>query len=232
MTAVILSQQLLYAVKTREPHYSLTQELSKIGNTELVNELKETNTHKTFLINLYDSFAQILIKEQQPDFSTWRSRMVFFSNRNINVAGNFLSLNDIEHGMLRHSLLWWSLGYLKKVANSNFEKQLRVPLDYRIHFALNCEAASCPAIAFYAPEKLDNQLDDATKLFWEEEVTFDDQRYTVYLSSIFNWYSGDFGGKKGISNLLNGNERIPSIKKVRLHFKPYNWTTLRGNFIE
>ena len=35
-------------------------------------------------------------------------------------------------------------------------------IDFRIHFALNCGAKSCPPIAFYSYDKINDQLDLAT----------------------------------------------------------------------
>ena len=77
-----------------------------------------------------------------------------------------MSLDDIEHGILRRSKIKWSEGYFNKLFPSKFEKENRVnKVDYRIHFALNCGARSCPPIAFYDPEKLDKQLDVATMIY-------------------------------------------------------------------
>ncbi|MFZ8458418.1 DUF547 domain-containing protein, partial [Staphylococcus aureus] len=84
------------------------------------------------------------------------------------------SYDDIEHGILRKSSIKWSLGYAKKWFPSTKEKLLRVnKVDYRIHFALNCGAKSCPPIAFYDDAKLDAQLDIATKAYLIGSVTYD-----------------------------------------------------------
>ncbi|MEP7129123.1 MAG: DUF547 domain-containing protein, partial [Chitinophagales bacterium] len=141
-----------------------------------------------------------------------------------------LSLNDMEHGMLRHSSVWWSLGYLHKMIPSNFEMQLRVPLDYRIHFALNCGAASCPAISFYSPDASDSQLNDAMKTFLDQEVTLSNDHSTASVSSIFKWYRGDFGGQAGIIQLISNHFGIDGNQIRKLTFKPYNWNIATGNF--
>ena len=41
-------------------------------------------------------------------------------------------------------------------------------MDYRIHFALNCGAKSCPAISFYSAKTLDQQLTTAENNFIEQ----------------------------------------------------------------
>ena len=45
--------------------------------------------------------------------------------------------------------------------------------DPRIHFALNCGAVSCPPIAVYEGESLDEQLDIATEGFLEGNTIVD-----------------------------------------------------------
>jgi hypothetical protein len=105
------------------------------------------------------------------------------------------------------------------------EKQLRlVKKDYRIHFALNCGAKSCPPIAFYDDEKLEEQLNLAEKAFVKNDAVYDENRNTVEVSKIFSWFRGDFGGKKGIRQLLVKHEVIPAGKKVKLKFKVYDWS--------
>src|SRR6185436_18824857 len=59
------------------------------------------------------------------------------------IAGVPLSLDEIEHGLLRggapHPALPWS-----RMSRADPRRRLAVPLDPRIHFALNCGAISCP----------------------------------------------------------------------------------------
>ncbi|MBA2423287.1 MAG: DUF547 domain-containing protein [Chitinophagales bacterium] len=63
---------------------------------------------------------------------------------------------------------------------------MRVPLNYRIHFALNCGGVSCPAIAFYKPGNIHIQLDDSMKAFLADDVKFErgSTRFTYLPSSI------------------------------------------------
>lgn len=230
MQALTLSQQLLHAVKTNQPVDELLNALDKKSFNELQSELGEISTRKTFWINAYNAFVQMLAKEQQPDFSSTRTRITFFGNKCIRISGQLLSLNDIEHGMLRHSSFWWGLGYLKKFYANRFEQKMRVPLDFRIHFALNCGAAACPAISFYDAENIDDQLDAAMKTFLETDVVADEINNTVFISSIFSWYRGDFGGKKGIQDLLQSQHVIAADRKITFSFKAYDWTTTLANY--
>lgn len=65
------------------------------------------------------------------------------------------------------------------------EKEQRVDkAGYRIHFALNCGAKSCPPIAFYKPRQMDRQLEMATKPYLEGEAEYNEGENTVALLAI------------------------------------------------
>ncbi|MBS1659188.1 MAG: DUF547 domain-containing protein, partial [Bacteroidetes bacterium] len=137
---------------------------------------------------------------------------------------------DMEHGMLRHSKVWWSMGHLQKISVRKFEKQFRVPLDYRIHFALNCGANSCPSIRFYEADRLNEQLETATKSFLSQDVQYDSLSHSVTISKISDWYSGDFGGKKGILRILYECGLIPPNKNMSIRYRQYDWSVLLHKF--
>ena len=230
MNAVALSIQLLIAVQEGNSVSLTINELGSISVDQLSNDLNNVDERKAFWINCYNAFTQILLKEKSPDLLSQTSRTDFFSSKDIIIGGQALSLNDIEHGMLRHSSIWWSKGRLRKIAPTDFEKKFRVPLDYRIHFALNCGAKSCPAIRFYDPKQMDDQLDLAMNSFLSSDVEYDKRTKTVTVSKIFDWYRGDFGGKKGIINLLWSHHLIPDDRKIKLNFREYDWSVLLHKF--
>jgi len=230
MNAVALSIQLLIAVQEGNSVSLTINELGSISVDQLSNDLNNVDERKAFWINCYNAFTQILLKEKSPDLLSQTSRTAFFSSKDIIIGGQALSLNDIEHGMLRHSSVWWSKGHLRKIAPTDFEKKFRVPLDYRIHFALNCGAKSCPAIRFYDPKQMDDQLDLAMNSFLSSDVEYDKRTKTVTVSKIFDWYRGDFGGKKGIINLLWSHHLIPDDRKIKLNFREYDWSVLLHKF--
>lgn len=67
--------------------------------------------------------------------------------------------------------------------------------DARIHAAINCASGSCPALAPtpYLPATLQQQLDAATRRFCAApHVAVDHGAKQVRLSSIFEWFGGDF----------------------------------------
>ena len=221
-----LSQELLLAVKTGERTDSLENALCNFDEQILIKELATEKQKKAFWINLYNAFSQVLLEKDTTAINSWTSRLKHYSSRKICIAGNMLSLNDIEHGMLRHSKVWWSMGYLSKWFPNGFEKAMRVPLDNRIHFALNCGAKSCPAIAFYDSEYLDQQLDLATKVYLKQDVIYDDKKNTISITKLFSWYIKDFGGRKGIISFLKKHQVIPDESKPVIKYHPYDWSVL------
>ncbi len=87
------------------------------------------------------------------------------------VAGEQLSLTDIEHGKIRRFR------------------------DPRIHSALVCGSASCPSLRLepYFGAKLDAQLDDQMSRFLMAGAAVPDKSSNVLrLSRVFLWYGGDF----------------------------------------
>lgn len=218
---VNLSQQFIYAAKTGESVESLVMKLKNLSYDSLKNSLAFDDDKKAFWINLYNGYTQMILKADPDKF---KERNKFFKAKQIEVAGKMFSLDDIEHGILRHSKIKWSLGYLNKIFPGKTEKDLRVDtLDYRIHFALNCGAKSCPPIAFYNPENLDTQLDLATKAYLSGEAEYNAEDNVVELPALMNWFRRDFGGKKKMKLLLKKIQIIPEESDPKIKFKKYDW---------
>jgi hypothetical protein len=101
------------------------------------------------------------------------------------VVGREMTLNDIEHGILR--------------ARFN---------EPRIHVALVCAAMSCPPLRRepYTGEQLDRQLDDQARTFLRspQGMRIDRGEGKVYLSSIFKWFGEDFVKIYGTSGKFAG----------------------------
>ncbi|MEL6317313.1 MAG: DUF547 domain-containing protein, partial [Pseudomonadota bacterium] len=89
------------------------------------------------------------------------------------IAGVSLSLDDIEHGIMRP-----------------------VFGDARVHYAVNCAALGCPNLPdrAFAAADLDARLDGAARAFVNHPrgARVEDGRLTV--SSIYHWFEEDFGG--------------------------------------
>lgn len=225
---VHLSQNYIYAARTDASLTSLIQNLSALPFEQLKAALSSDKQKKAFWINLYNGYTQAALKQNA---GRYKNRNAFFKQKNIDVSGYTLSLDDIEHGILRHSKIKWSLGHLNKLFPSKREKQLRVDrLDYRIHFALNCGAKSCPPIAFYNDESIDAQLDLATTTYLKSETELDSTTNTIHLPKLMSWFRADFGGKKGMREILRKYGIISKDARPKIKFKDYDWTLTLNNY--
>ena len=90
------------------------------------------------------------------------------------VAGQELTLNNIEHDILRP--IW---------------------RDNRIHYAVNCASIGCPNLSpeVYTAANLERMLDQGAREYVNHPrgVEFLDEAFAV-VSSIYYWYHEDFGG--------------------------------------
>ena len=216
------SEQLLLQVKKQEDSINLQKKITAFSFDELLNQLKTDNQKKTFWINIYNAYFLILRRDNGI------SKPIIYREKLITIANHSFSLDDIEHGILRKYRYKFSLGYLPNIFAPKLLKKLAVStIDYRIHFALNCGAKSCPPIAFYKADTIDSQLNLATQSFLESETEFDTDK--VYVTTLFKWFLGDFKGYKGIRNIFK-HQLDKDISKLKIIFKPYNWDEDLNNF--
>jgi hypothetical protein len=89
------------------------------------------------------------------------------------LKGEVLSLDDIEHGILRP-----------------------VFHDPRVHYALNCASIGCPNLRTeaFTGAKLDAQLDAAARDFINDPRGVNASEDALRVSSIYSWFQEDFGG--------------------------------------
>lgn len=225
---VQLSQEFMYAAKTGDSTAPFIRSLSGLNYDELKTQLQSDDEKKAFWINLYNGFTQALLKKD-PD--AYKNRSRFFTSKQISIAGKLFSLDDIEHGILRRSKIKWSLGHLNKLFLNKTEKELRVnELDYRLHFALNCGAKSCPPIVFYNPENINPLLELATNAYLQGEAEYDATSNTLKLPAIMSWFRRDFGGKKRMIQLLKDKKLISQDANPKISFKAYDWTLYTNNY--
>ena len=219
-----ISGHLLLQIKKQEDHQGLLDQLQNWPFDELLTQLKSDTEKKTFWINIYNSYYQILALSQKEELGN------IYKRKEIYIAGYTFSLDEIEHGILRKYRWKLSKGYLPNIFYSSLIKKLAVQkIDYRIHFALNCGAVSCPPIAFYNSKNLHNQLDMATRSFLESETSINDPLKQIQTSSLLNWFSGDFGGKKGSLKII-GTVFQKDLSSYSISYKPYNWEKQLANF--
>lgn len=128
----------------------------------------------------------------------------FFRERAV-TAGRKLSLNDIEHEILR--------------------RRFRDP---RVHFVLNCASASCPVLPPRALQaaSLDSTLDAATRTFLRDRSKNRLEASGWELSAIFQWYRDDFGGAAGVPGFVRRFVPDAAAPPARVAVKhlDYDWS--------
>lgn len=227
---VQLSMRLVNAVKEKQDYKPFLKEMEQLSLNQLAESLDSDNKTKAFWINTYNAYVQILLKENP---SLFDDRGSFFKADQINVGGELMSFDFIEHGIIRGSKVKLSMGFLKDPFASSLEKQFRVEeTDGRIHFALNCGATSCPYVAIYSAYNLDQELDLIAKQFLEKTTTYNESNYTVNVTTLFNWFKGDFSSKDGVLGYLKYYKIIPESADPKVNYDDYDWTLDLGNFTE
>lgn len=93
----------------------------------------------------------------------------------VRVEDTDLSLNDIEHRILRP--IWG---------------------DPRIHYAVNCASIGCPDLrnSAYTGKEIDSQLSEAARIYVNDPRGVLVRGTTITLSKIYDWFLEDFGGSE------------------------------------
>jgi hypothetical protein len=129
-----------------------------------------TEQKLAFWVNAYNALTLALIlDEKQPSSIMNLDNGKVWDTRKFKVAGQLLTLNDIEH------------------------KRARPLTDGRVHAALNCASRGCPPLG---PKPMTGhqtsaQLDAAARR-WVHHNAYARVGETVTVSPIFDWFSADF----------------------------------------
>jgi hypothetical protein len=178
-----------------------------------------------WLINAYNAFTVELILTKYPALASIKDLGSLFSSpwkpKWIPLLGGKVSLDDIEHGMLRE--------------RGRFD-------DPRVHFAVNCASIGCPPLreeAFVA-ERLDAQIDEQALRFMSDRLRnrFAATTGRLEVSKIFDWYGVDFNlDHRGIASLPAFLSRYAEAladaqvdrdrvrgERAEISFLSYDWT--------
>lgn len=240
---VALSARFLRRLRAQESTAELASTLATIDEQDLRRTLDTNDARLAFWINLYNVAAQRALSS---DTVAYDNRRSFFTEPVITVAGTELSLDTIEHGILRRSYSKYTLGYVRKPGpfRHDFVDTHRVAQrDPRIHFALNCGARSCPPVAAYTRAEVDRQLDVATQTYLEATIEYQPEVTWAYIPNrlragrvrlplVMLWFRGDFGGRAGILEFLYSYEQLPPNASPRFSYHPWDWTRKPGNFAD
>ena len=180
----------------------------------LVSSLNRAE-QKAYWINLYNALTVEVILMHYPVASIrdinispgifsrgpWDAKL-------LTIEGQQVSLNDIEHRILRP--LWH---------------------DNRVHYAVNCASLGCPNLQPqpFTPQNTETLLQKAAQEFINHPrgVSFNGNR--VEVSSIYFWFMEDFdGSEEGIREHLQKYLTPENLSKINAAKKglrhQYNWT--------
>lgn len=218
-----ITAELLEAARDRDLAGAerLQADLERVDPTSLPGE----SARLAFWINVYNARVLHEFGERPRKGSLIKHRRVF-DRSGYELDGAFYSLNVIEHGLLRANAR--PPYSLRRKLGRDDPRLAAAPstLDPRVHFALNCAATSCPPVRSYKPESIDEDLDLATRAYFQAEAAFDADTGELELPYLMKLYAADFGGKRGhadfaaryISNLdaeaYDGSPR----------YRGYDWT--------
>jgi Protein of unknown function, DUF547 len=137
------------------------------------------------LANLYNAKTVDIVLDHYPvksikDISLGGGLLGVFASgpwkaKVLQMKGVALSLDDIEHGILRP-----------------------IFKDRRVHYAVNCASFGCPNLRTeaFTGAKLDAQLDSAARAYINSRRGVDPRPGGLVVSSIYDWYQKDFGGSE------------------------------------
>jgi hypothetical protein len=132
-----------------------------------------------YWINLYNAMTVKVVADHYPvksiqdiDISPGLLSSGPWGKKLARVEGEELSLNDIEHRILRP--IW---------------------RDPRIHYAVNCASIGCPNLALtaYRGSTVDRALTDAARLYVNDTRGVSVKGDGVTVSRIYDWFIEDFG---------------------------------------
>jgi hypothetical protein len=167
---------------------------------------------RAFWINLYNALtlqalALHTLKATVLEIPGFADRFAY------RVDGLNFSLNDIEHGVLRgNRTLLGTPQFRTNDARSRFV----LPLDPRVHFALNCGAESCPAVKAYQADQLEAQLELATHAYLFSVRL---EQHRVRLPRLMQWYRRDFGDLIAFVRRYRPETPVDA----RIGFDDYDW---------
>lgn len=181
--------------------------LRKVAGLE-PETLKALSTDEkiAFYLNIYNALTLKVIADHYPVKSI-KDIPGVWDKFKFEVAGRKLTLNQIEHQILR--------------------KEFKEP---RIHFALVCASKSCPELASepFSGKVLDEQLDREAHKFINDKtkVRLDRSNRTLYISSIFKWFRKDFGDViKFIGKYLPEDEAKFIVERnPKIRYLHYDWS--------
>jgi hypothetical protein len=169
------------------------------------------------LANLYNAKTVEIVADRYPvksikDISlggeglSWLARGPWKA-KVVRIGGTGLSLDDIEHAIMRP-----------------------IFKDPRVHYALNCASIGCPnlGVEAFTGARLNEQLEAAARAYVNSRRGVAVEGERIVISSIYVWYKDDFGGSdKSVLDHLRRYavpalaRKLAGVSSLREHI--YDW---------
>jgi Protein of unknown function, DUF547 len=152
---------------------TFVEQISDVSPKSHPEQFKDGGEQLRYWMTAYNAWVLYIAASEYPNKNSLWNFLGLFRNREIRLGGKSMKLGDLEHKIIRS-------GYK----------------DPRIHFYINCGAASCPALSQGAIPQLKtfDALDQAARRFINDakNVKYDAEAKKLYLSKIFDWFQDDF----------------------------------------
>ncbi|MBM7073931.1 DUF547 domain-containing protein [Shewanella sp. 202IG2-18] len=165
-----------YAQVTQADKKALKSYLQQLESID--PRILNKNEQLSFWVNLYNALTIDVVLDHYPVTSIkdigdgitgpWNMDL-------LTIAGQPITLNQIEHKILRP--IWQ---------------------EPRIHYVINCASVGCPDLPnkVFSSKNLDSQLNKAAIRFINQSKAVDIKNNQLKLSSIYSWFSQDFGDEQ------------------------------------
>lgn len=169
-----------------------------------------------FYVNAYNAWTIKLILSGYPGVESIKDLGSFFKSpwkkKFVKLDGKITTLDSIEHDILRPQFK-----------------------DPRVHVAVNCASKGCPPLwgEPFSGSRLDAQLNAATRAFVNNPRFNRLEKNTLFVSSIFKWFSEDFnddiiGFFEQYASPKLKNAIITRRSSLEVEYLDYDWS-LNGN---
>jgi hypothetical protein len=162
------------------------------------------NKEMAYWINLYNAFTiyNILLEYPVASIMNIESGNIW-STRTVNVGGTDYTLDQIEN-----------------------DKLLRKFNESRVHFAVNCAAASCPPLLnkAWTEANIQQYYASQAKAFINNPAYNLITNNSIEVSKIFEWYATDFGGSTQIVTYIQEYSDTSIDNAATVTYKNYDWT--------
>lgn len=201
-----------YADVTKADKQALESYLAQLQGIKISS--RNRAEQKAYWVNLYNSLTVKVILDHYPVKSIMDIDISpgLFSNgpwgaKLMSIEGENISLNDIEHRILRP-----------------------IFKDNRLHYALNCASIGCPNLqpVAYTAANTEELLETGAKDYINSPRGAHMLKGKLQVSSIYKWFQSDFGGSEsGVLDHLKEYAQGPLVETLKTYNKglrfEYDW---------